>query len=89
MKVYAILDSNNICTGISQLTGEVIKPNMIDITNEIDPYDFMWKKYDNEQWSAEKFEPQSTAPLDDFQKAQQDIALMQQALDELILGGGV
>ena len=46
--IYAQLDMNNICTGISQLSGEVQAPNML----QIEHYDatLMGKKYENGVW---------------------------------------
>lgn len=66
MKIYATLNENKICTGISQLSGEVIQENMVELPSFSDTY--MWKKYDTstKTWSTEKFEPISTAPLDEF-----------------------
>lgn len=55
MKFYAQLNENNICIGISQLSGEVIQKNLIEITSN--DSDYLWKKYENGNWSAGKFEP--------------------------------
>lgn len=55
MKFYAQLNENNICIAISQLSGTVIKDNMIEIPSFDSSYE--WKKYENGQWSTEKFEP--------------------------------
>jgi len=87
MYFYAQLDENNICIGISQLSGQVEASNMVPIDNlDIDK---IWRKYENGQWSVEKYEPQTTAPLTEFEQMQQQLQLMQLALDELILGGGL
>jgi hypothetical protein len=87
MYFYAQLDENNICIGISQLSGQVEASNMVPIDNlDIDK---IWRKYENGQWSVEKYEPQTTAPLAEFEQMQQQLQLMQLALDELILGGGL
>jgi len=66
MKFYAILNENKICTGISQLSGEVIQDNMIEIDSSDSSY--MWKKYELDFWSVGTFEPISTAPIDDFEQ---------------------
>jgi len=87
MYFYAQLDENNICIGISQLSGQVEASNMVPIDNlDIDK---IWRKYENGQWSVEKYEPQTTAPLAEFEQMQQQLQLMQLALDEIILGGGL
>lgn len=65
MKFYAQLNENNICIGISQLSGEVIQDNMVDIQSA--DSDKLWRKYENSAWSAEKFEPQTTAPITEFE----------------------
>lgn len=46
--IYAQLDNNNVCIGISQLSGEVQKDNMLQIEN----YDvtILGKKYENGKW---------------------------------------
>ncbi|MCB2309046.1 hypothetical protein LGL08_20290 [Clostridium estertheticum] len=64
MKIYAVLNKNKICTGISQLSGEVIQADMIEITTTDMKY--MWKKFENSVWSTGTFEPVSTAPIDEF-----------------------
>ncbi|HBC94312.1 MAG TPA: hypothetical protein DCZ10_15795 [Pelotomaculum sp.] len=69
--IYAQLNENNICIGVSQLSGTVEAPNMIQI-DTIDT-DKIWRKYENGQWSAEKYEPQSTAPLTEFEQLRADV----------------
>ena len=46
--IYAQLNENNICTGISQLSGEVQAPNML----QIEYYDttLMGKKFEDGKW---------------------------------------
>lgn len=46
--IYAQLDMNNVCVGVSQLSGEVQAPNML----QIEHYDttLMGKKYENGVW---------------------------------------
>lgn len=65
MKFYAILNENKICTGISQLSGEVIQEDMIEIESANMTY--MWKKFEIGVWSVGTFEPISTAPIDEFE----------------------
>ncbi|MFZ5639071.1 MAG: hypothetical protein ACOY4Q_00005 [Bacillota bacterium] len=86
VKIYAQLNENGVCIGVSQLSGVVEQSNMIEIP-ALDT-DYLWKKYENGQWSAEKFEPQTTAPITEFEELKQRQELMQAALDDLILGGG-
>ncbi len=76
MFIYAQLDKNNICIGVSQLAGEVIDPKLIPI--DIADPDKIWRKYGNGQWSTEKYEPVSTAPIDEF-------AALKATVDQLVL----
>ena len=78
MIIYAQLNTNNICIGISQLSGEVDDPQLVKI-DSLDT-DKLWRKYENDQWSAEKFEPQSTAPLTKFEQLRADV-------DQIIISG--
>jgi hypothetical protein len=75
---YAQLNENGICTGVSQLSGQVEQANMV----EIPAFDagYLWKQYDRvtDTWSMETFEPVSTAPLNDFEQMRAD-------LDQVIL----
>ncbi len=54
--IYAQLDENNICIGISQLSGEVTSDNMILLDN----YDtsLLGKKYNNGIWEEVEPEPE-------------------------------
>lgn len=83
---YAQLNENNICIGISQLSGESQETNMIPI--ESMDTDYIWRKYENGQWSTEKFEPISAAPLDDFTDTKQRVADLEMAM-AAVLGGAV
>ena len=85
MKSYAQLNENNICIGISQLSGDVIQSNMIEIQSFDN--DKLWRKYENEAWSVEKFEPQSTAPISEFESLQARTGLLETAVEEIALGG--
>lgn len=86
MKFYAQLNENNICIGVSQLSGEVNQPDMVPI-DSINT-DYIWRKYENGQWSAEKYEPVSTAPLDEFEETKQRVADLEMAM-AAVLGGAV
>jgi hypothetical protein len=68
---YAQLNENNICIGVSRLSGPAEAPNMIQI-DTLDT-DKIWRKYENGAWSTEKFEPQSTALLTEFQQLRADV----------------
>jgi len=84
MKFYAQLNENNICIGISQLSGEVIQDNMIEIQSFDN--DKLWRKYENKAWSAEKFEPQSTAPISEFEQLKVEQQVLSDTVAEILLG---
>ena len=60
MFTYAIINSDNLCVGISQLSEEVNQTDMIEIPTYNE--DYIFRKYENGQWSAEKFEPAPVEP---------------------------
>jgi len=64
MIIYAQLNKNNVCIGIAQLAGEVTDTNMVELQSA--DADKLWRKYENGVWSTDKYEPNSTAPLDVF-----------------------
>jgi hypothetical protein len=84
MKFYAQLNENNVCIGISQLSGEVIQDNMIEIPS-LDN-DKLWRKYENKAWSAEKFEPQSTAPISEFEQLKVEQQVLSDTVAEILMG---
>lgn len=84
---YAELNEYGICVAVSTLSSEVTAENLIQLSSYDE--DKLRRKYENGQWSADKFEPQTTAPLTEFEQLKQQQALMQAALDDLILGGGL
>lgn len=72
-KFYAQLNENDVCTGISQLNGEINSNKVVEIPFFDDS--LFWKKYDQvtKSWSVEKFEPVSTAPLTEFEQLRADV----------------
>lgn len=90
MKIYAQLNENKICVGISQLSGEVIQENMIEITS-VDST-LLWKKYENGAWSTGTFEPQSTAPITEFEQLKSQLQTVQSDnanLVTMLVEGGI
>ena len=56
MVYYAWLNNDNICVNIWALKGEVLAaPNTVKIPGYNE--DYIHRKYENGQWSEEKFEP--------------------------------
>lgn len=76
MYLYAQLNENNVCIGLSQLSGEVIDSKLVEIASA--DSDYLWKKYENGVWSTEKYEPVSTAPIDEF-------TALKATVDQLVL----
>lgn len=83
MYIYAQLNQNDVCIGISQLSGEVESDKLVRINSFNE--DFLWKRYDRETltWSEEKYEPESNAPLSDFERLQQQVEQQNLAIAEL------
>lgn len=69
MKYYATINNDNICDGISQLSGEVIADNLI----EIDSYDttLFGKVWTGSEWIENPNPPDPPEP--DEQPSNQDI----------------
>lgn len=86
MYCYAQLNENNICIGISQLSGEVQVENMVRIDTA--DTDYLWRKYENGQWSAEKYEPETTASITEFEETKQRVSDLEMAM-AAVLGGAV
>lgn len=86
MYYYAQLNKNNICVAVSCLSGQVNSPDMIPIDSF--NADFIWRKYENGQWSQEKYEPQTTAPLTDYEQTKQRLDDLELAV-ATILGGAM
>jgi len=55
MNIYALLDSNNVCIGFSELSNEVKSENYIKINIKDD--DLIYRKYIDGVWSEEKYIP--------------------------------
>lgn len=86
MHYYAQINENGICVGVSSLSGEVQAENMI----KIDSYseDYLYRKYENGAWSKEKYEPQSTAPLSEFEQLKADNEMLKVMIADLALNQG-
>lgn len=86
MKFYAQLNENNICIGVSMLSGEVDYPNMIEIP-AVDE-DYLNRKYEDDKWSEEKFVPDySQIELDRLETLEQSQAEQDEIIMQLLLGG--
>lgn len=82
MKCYAQINENNICIGISQLAGEVVQDNMIEIPT-VD-MSYLWKKHENGSWSNETYEPESTAPITEFTSMKNQIDALNIAMANIM-----
>lgn len=56
MFYYAQLNEENICISISGYGSEMDHEILIAIESE--NYDYLWRKYENGEWSEEKFKPE-------------------------------
>lgn len=57
---YAQLDNINICIGFLITKKSIENPKMIEI--EGNQEDYLWRKYENGEWSEEKYPPPEPAP---------------------------
>ena len=48
--------------------------------------DKLWRKYENEAWSVEKFEPQSTAPISEFEQLKVEQQVLSDTVAEILMG---
>jgi hypothetical protein len=63
--VHAQLDENNICIGYGDLKDVESLPNLVYLPEGWDE-DFLWRKYENGAWSADKFPPAPPVPGPDL-----------------------
>lgn len=72
---YAQIDENNICIGISDLSGEVNGPDMIKIDNYNEA--LLGKKYNNDSWEdvAQPEKPKEPEPLSEQERTVFDTAI--------------
>ena len=66
------LNENNICTGVKTVKVFIDDGKHIEIPEPNFEY-YVWRKYENEEWSQEKFEPESTAPISEFEQLRTDV----------------
>lgn len=83
MKFYAQLNENKVCIGISQLSGEVIQENLIELQSADAGY--LWKKFENGAWSTGTFEPQSTAPITEFEALKAENVALRNDLSNAVI----
>lgn len=87
MYFYAQLNENSICTGISSLSESVSAVNMIMIESADD--DYLWRKYENGEWSEEKYLPPEPEPQTSLEEQIYAENLYQTALIEMQMLGGI
>ena len=76
--IYAQLDDNNVCVGISQLSGEIQVENML----QIEHYDttLLGKKYENGKWVEV---PPETMPIQE--PTEEEIVQAELLLNQLLM----
>lgn len=86
MYIYAQLNENKICIAVSSLAKEVISLDMIPI--EALSENYIYRKYENGQWSAEKYIPEHAqielGRMEALERSQSD---QDEILMQLLLGG--
>lgn len=93
MIFYAELNEQNVAVGIKMVNEELDVPNHIQIESLDEEY--MFKKYENGEWSTEKFLPDAGAiQLSEFEKLKAESEALKQSQAEqdeaimlLMLGG--
>ena len=84
----AELNENNICIGVKTVLHMIDDGKHVEIPEPNFDY-YVWRKYENGQWSTEKYEPETTAPLSEFEEAKQRIADLESAIAAILGGAGV
>jgi len=85
--IYAELNDENVCVGIKSVLGELNLPNHV----LIDSYDmsYLWKKYENGQWSEEQFLPDAgkieLTRMEQLEKRNAELEKSQADQDELLM----
>ncbi len=72
--IYAQLKQANTCIGVSQLAGEVIQDNLIDVSDHAEPYSLLGQAYDRETGDFYMPEPKPLPPELDFTPLSQPMA---------------
>lgn len=87
MFFYAEINEQNICTGVKAVPEEMHFDNHIPI--ESMDFDYMWKKYENGQWSEEQFLPDAGAiqltRMEQIEKRNAELEKSQADQDELLM----
>ncbi|GIO63586.1 hypothetical protein [Paenibacillus cineris] len=83
----ALLNDNNICIGVQQALGMIDDGKHVEIdTNDFDYY--VYRKYENGQWSEEKYVPEAPqVELTRMEKLEQSQADQDELIMQIMLGG--
>lgn len=82
MYLYAVLNENGVCVGLSSLAGEVLRADHIPI--ETMDEDLLYRKFEEGEWSKEKFVPDHAAiELSRMEKLEKENIDLKLALAEL------
>jgi hypothetical protein len=66
----AELNENSICVGVKTVKYFIDDGRHVEIETPDYEY-YVWRKYENGEWSEKKYEPVSTAPLEEFEALKQ------------------
>lgn len=85
MIYYAELNENNICIGVKTVKDVIEDSRHIEIPQPDFDY-YVWRKYENEQWSEEKYVPDyGQIELDRMEALEQSQADQDELLMQLVL----
>lgn len=88
MVLSALLNENNVCVGVQQTTSVIDDGKHVEIES-FDAEYYLYRKYENGQWSEEKFLPEVSAieftRMEKLEKSQAD---QDEVIMQLVLGLG-
>jgi len=84
----AELNENNVCIGVKTVMYMIDDGKHVEIPSSDFEY-YVWRKYENGEWSTEKYEPKTTASLGEFEDMQQRISDLEAAIAAILGGAGV
>lgn len=84
--IHATLNESNICIGYGDLSTQVSSEFLVYLPEGWNE-DFLWRKWDGGQWSADKFEPVVTPTFDRISVLESQVDQLTITLGDLMLGG--
>lgn len=87
MVLSALLNENNICIGVQQTTSVIDDGKHVEIES-FDAEYYLYRKYENGQWSDEKYVPDAAqVELTRMEKLEKSQADQDELIMQIMLGG--